>query len=283
MRFSGEHHTRYDYTDAVFLEPHVIRLRPRADPAQIVRSYAIEIKPEPAGLTEGIDAWGNETTWTWFSGTHESLEITTRFDVETTRHNPFDFVLPTSEASILPVPYAAAERTALDAYLRRDGESAAVATLADDVAHAAGGRIMEFAIELVARLHDRCEMIVRPEGDPFPAEETLASGRGSCRDITIVYIEACRRAGVAARFVSGYVEHVPEGQDPELHAWAEVYVPGGGWRAFDPSQGLAVSTGHVALAAAATPAGAAPVTGSFRAKGRASSKLTTTIELDIEP
>jgi transglutaminase-like putative cysteine protease len=67
--------------------------------------------------------------------------------------------------------------------------------------------------------------------------------------------------------VSGYADAARD--DQELHAWAEVYVAGGGWRGYDPSQGLAVSTGHVAIAAAAEAAGAAAVVGTFRGPGRA--------------
>ena len=279
MHFEGVHTTRYDYTDTVFLEPHTIRLRPRSDPSQIVRAYSIDIDPKPEGLTDGIDASGNEVTWAWFSDVHRSLEITTRFVVDTVRENPFDFVVPAHQGS-LPVAYGAQELAVLEPYLSGNA-GATVGALAEDIARSVDHRVMEFATELADQLHSRCEMIVRPLGDPLTGEQTLAAGQGSCRDIAVLCVEACRHVGLAARFVSGYVEQHPEGQPRELHAWTEVYIPGGGWRAFDPSQGLAVTTGHVTLAAAAFPSDAAPVTGSFRSSDGATATLTTTVSLDV--
>ena len=105
---------------------------------------------------------------------------------------------------------------------------------------------------------------MRSDGPPRPAAETLAAGEGSCRDLAVVFSEACRAAGVPARFVSGYETAAASGEHAYMHAWAEAYVPGGGWRGYDPSRGLAVSTSHVAVAAAADPALASPVAGSYR-------------------
>jgi len=111
-------------------------------------------------------------------------------------------------------------------------------------------------------------------------QDTLANREGSCRDMAVLYIEACRHVGIASRFVSGYVERRPPGEPRELHAWAGVYVPGAGWRGFDPTQGLAVSNRHLTLATAAQPAGAAPVTGSFGGNG-ATATLESSIEFDV--
>lgn len=282
MRFIGTHRTHYRYSAPVFLEQHTIRLRPRSDPRQEVNSFEIDLSPEPEGLTEGIDAWGNDVLWAWFSGTHTSLDITTRFDVETKGENPFDFIVPTSDAEGLTPTYAPDERAALEPYLAApDGLHLTVRELAVDAARASDGAIVRFPGELAKRVHQRCEMVYRPTGGPLPAEETLATGRGSCRDLSVLFIEAARSVGVAARFVSGYVAQRPPGEAPELHAWAGVYIPGGGWRAYDPSQGLAVSHGHVKLAASATSAGAAPIVGSYISNG-AVSTLDATIELAAE-
>src|SRR5436853_629755 len=73
-----------------------------------------------------------------------------------------------------------------------------------------------------------------------------------------------RPKGIASRFVSGYQEGVSGLSERDLHAWAEVYLPGGGWRGYDPTLGLAVSDRHIAVAASRTSHGAAPITGTFR-------------------
>ena len=90
---------------------------------------------------------------------------------------------------------------------------------------------------------------------------------------------ATRCAGFATRFVSGYEEAAGNAASPHMHAWAEVYLPGGGWRGFDPSRGTAVSTGHVAVAAARFPELAAPVTGTFR--GAASAVMEAEISMVV--
>ncbi len=285
MRFEGTHVTTYRYSAPVFLEPHKVRLRPRSDPAQVVHEFSIDIKPQPAGITEALDAWGNNVTWAWFSGQHDTLEITTRFVAERVRVNPFDFVVPTTEGTLIPPTYPSDERTALDPYFHHEETWAdprsSVRKLADEIAESSGRRVVAFASELARRIHAECRVIVRPEGAPLAAEETLLAGDGSCRDLAVLYVDACRHVGIASRFVSGYVEARPVGEPRELHAWAGVYVPGAGWRGYDPTQGLAVSTGHVTVATAASPSGAAPVTGSFRASDVVQATLTSSIELDI--
>lgn len=279
MRYTGKHVTTYRYSSPVFLEPHKVRLRPRSDPGQFLHSYSIAVSPAPAGMTEALDAWGNNVTWAWFSGTHDELEITTDFVVDRLRVNPFDYIV-TEEGMHIPPTYPTDERAALEPYFSADVDGA-VRNLADEVARAAGGRIVDFAGRLAARIHEDSKVVVRPEGPPLPAGETLRSGEGSCRDLAVLYIEACRHVGIATRFVSGYVQRHTDGEPREMHAWAGVYVPGAGWRGYDPTQGLAVSSGHVTVATAASPAGAAPVTGSFRGSG-VSSTLDSHIELDFD-
>jgi transglutaminase-like putative cysteine protease len=264
MRFRGSHHTLYEYTTPVYLQAHTIRLRPRSDPLQIVRDWEIEINPKPGGVTEGIDAWGNDVVWAWFEGEHTTLEISTRFIVDTLQENPFDFVVPDERSATLPAEYTEETRAALTPFLAQPPYGPGVRVLADEAAQAAGGSVVNFPSELATRIHDRCRQIARLEGDPWFGETTLNAGEGSCRDQTMLFVEACRHVGVAARFVSGYVDAPAPDGVRELHAWASVYLPGGGWRGYDPTQGLAVSTGHVTLAASAGPDGASPVTGSFR-------------------
>ena len=280
-RFRGTHVTRYDYTEPVFLGPHVVRLRPRSDPGQKLHAFEISFDPEPEGVTGGLDAWGNNVTWAWFSGEHRRLEITTRFEAERTRLNPFDFVVLSPEGSELPPVYELDEELALEPFMHRRDIDPSVRELTEQVAEETNHKIIEFLSELSSRIHERCEMIVRPVGDPFPPEKTLAEGAGSCRDLTVLYIAACRHAGIASRFVSGYVEHRPEGEPRELHAWAGVYVPGGGWRGYDPSQGLAVSNGHLTCAVAASPKGAGPVSGMFRSSGGAQATLSAEVDLEV--
>ena len=273
MFFEGVHRTSYVYSAPVFLEPHTIRLRPRSDPRQTIHRFDIAMTPTPDGVTEGIDVYGNDVDWAWFSGTHSTLDITTRFAVETRRENPYDFIVPTLEAAKLPPVYPDTDRTSLFPYMNPTAD--APYEFAREIATSVDNEFVVFLRELASRIHATHSTIVRPEGDPLPPAVTLAARQGSCRDLAVLFVEACRSVGVAARFVSGYVEGDPEG-GRDLHAWGAAYVPGAGWRGYDPSFGLAVTNGHVTLAAAATPAGAAPVDGAFR--GSATAQLTHHIE-----
>jgi transglutaminase-like putative cysteine protease len=96
----------------------------------------------------------------------------------------------------------------------------------------------------------------------------------------VLYMDACRAVGLAARFVSGYEEGDSSIPDRDLHAWAEVYVPGGGWRGFDPTHGLAVSDRHIALVASPLPAQTLPVSGTTQEGARVASQLEAEIRVE---
>lgn len=97
---------------------------------------------------------------------------------------------------------------------------------------------------------------------PLRPEEKLKRGEGACRDIAELFVEICRSAGLAMRFVSGYASDDPKNKR-YMHAWAEVYLPGPGWRGYDPSAGEAVTDRHVAVAAGLNYENAAPVIGTY--------------------
>lgn len=280
MRFDIVHTTTYTYSERVFLEPLTIRMHPRDDGWQRVVSHELSVAPEPDGLTDGLDASGNHAAWMWFSGEHQSLEIVASSVVETLRSDPFDYVIPKAALDHLPVPYPEAERASLAPYTHPAGAAHEVVELAQEVAEKAKQQLRRFLFDLTAVIYDTCEAIDRLTGDPLPAERTLAERSGSCRDLAVLYVECCRVMGIAARFVSGYQEGDPDTSERHLHAWAEAYVPGGGWRGYDPTHGLAVADRHVALAAAPTARGAAPSVGSFRRSG-ATAKMDVDLKITV--
>ncbi len=273
------HSTRYEFSLPVFLEPHILRFQPRYDGGQAPLEFLLEIDPAPAGQTACLDAAGNVVTHVWFDGLHDSLSIMARSVVEMQRDNPFDY-LPDSRRSMLPAYYGD-EAEALRPYLRRDAPPPSAS--ADDVAvfaarmrAAAGGELVPFLSSLNRTMAERWKLIKREDGAAWTPNHTWRQQCGACRDLAWLFVDVCRAAGVAARFVSGYEDSVSGREQYDLHAWAEVYIPGGGWRGYDPARGLAAAQHHVAVAAAATPAGAMPVTGTFR-----SSCATSSIETDV--
>src|SRR5581483_10726230 len=127
-------------------------------------------------------------------------------------------------------------------------------------------------------IHREFHHVVRVQGEALPAYKTLRRREGACRDLAVLLVDICRAMGLAARFVSGY-KFDPDSRDAhELHAWTEVYLPGAGWRGYDPSWGLAVADLHIPIAAAPSPLEAAPVSGTFRGTD-ALSKMEYQVEI----
>ena len=279
MLFQISHRTEFFYNRPVFIEPHTVRLRPRCDAWQNLLDHEVDVEPQPAGLTECIDLDGNSVTRLWFNGTHESLSIITRSTVETLRRNPFDFVLD-SEALAMPVEFDADIATSLTPYRDRATSEDEISTFSAAISAQADRMTLPFLSTLTQRIHESFERFVRPQGDPWSPSDTLTKGRGACRDLAVLQMDAIRAAGLPARFVSGYLAGDPEATDRELHSWVEVYLPGAGWRGYDPTVGLAVTDGHVALAAGANARIAAPTSGTFRGTG-VDSSIHTYIEISI--
>lgn len=283
MRYRISHTTTYFYQQPVAVEPHIVRLRPRCDSCQSLLRFSLKVEPEPSGRYEIIELDGNTTIRVWFREQIDQLQFHAISEVETHRTNPFDFLLETW-ATKLPIDYPASLLSQLQPYFQGDGLIAcvdsSVAQLAQEVYLASGGETVSFLTELNQRIHQTCEYTVRETGNPLPAALTWMQKRGSCRDLAVLFMAACRAINLATRFVSGYQEGDPHQEERELHAWAEVYLPGAGWRGYDPTSGIAVSDRHVVLVAHALPAYAAPISGSFRGSGvRAEMQYHVSIQL----
>jgi transglutaminase-like putative cysteine protease len=278
--FEISHTTIYSYDRPVFFEPHTFRLKPRQDSALKLLDFNLTIEPSPAGSTDALDVDGNAVTQAWFSGTWSSLVIKAVSKTEAATRNPFDFIFPDPAAAKLPLRYAPSTAATLAPYLARAHASAEVDGWTKSIARSAGDATMPFLVALCREIRNQSVYTIREEGDPNSAADTLKDKRGSCRDLAVLFMDACRAQGIAARFVSGYHDsHLKEGKR-YMHAWGEVYLPGGGWRAFDPTLGLAVTDGHIAVAAAADPKDAAPVMGTFRG-GAVEKSLQADIEIAI--
>ena len=270
MHYRIFHTTTYTYQQPVALDPHVIRLRPRCDGCQTLRAFSLQIEPEPTGLYQLIDLEGNSLSRIWFREPVAQLQVKVTSEVETHSTNPFKFLLEPG-ATKLPIDYPASLLGNLQPYFQNYGLPAVVdsgvALLAAEVHQAIAGDTVSFLTELNQRIHQTCEYNIRDTGNPLPAGLTWQQKRGSCRDLAVLFMAACRTVNLATRFVSGYQEGDPDQQERDLHAWAEVYLPGAGWRGYDPTNGVAVSDRHIALVAGALPAQAAPISGKFRGSG----------------
>ena len=278
MLFEIAHRTRYHYSQPVFLEPFTVRLRPRCDASQTLRSYRIEVTPVPSGMSHCLGLYGNSNETIWFSGLHDNLLIEVHTLVETHHGNTFDFFVTDPAALTLPLEYEPQLARVLGHYLVRESDHPDLAAFAREMMQAARHETILFLTMLAEAIYQRLEYMLREHGDPWTPQETLKQGKGSCRDAAMLFIDICRSVGIAARFVSGYcIADAAAGGD--MHAWAEVYLPGTGWRGFDPSRGLSVNDDYVAVAAGQLSRDAAPTLGKFR--GEAISSMHAEISVSV--
>lgn len=264
MRYSIHHQTQYTYNQPVFLKPHIIRLHPRSNGWQKVLDFSLEIIPNPIGQTDNIEINDNQITQVWFKQPTEKLIINIKAEVETLMKNPFGYLLE-PWALNLPIDYPSSLLSNLQPYLQFYHKNSApnVVELAQEILHDVQGNTLTFLSKLNQTIYENCQYIIRETGEPWQPGMTWNKRQGSCRDTALLFVEACRVVGLGARFVSGYQEGDRHQKQRDLHAWAEVYLPGGGWRGYDPTLGIAVAEGHIALAASPFSRGATPVTGTI--------------------
>jgi len=279
MRITVEHSTVYRYGAAVYLDPHTFRLRPRMSSTQWLLSFETQIAPTPAGTTECLDQDGNLSLYAWFQGQTSELGVRTRFCVQLYRENPFDFFI-TGGSLHLPLSYSDPLSEALAPYRRDAHVGESVKQFATALAAGAQWNLLSFLIALNRQIYQTFRPVTRLEGPPRTSDLTLSLLEGSCRDLAVLFCDACRVLGIAARFVSGYECAASGGPDAYMHAWAEVYLPTAGWRGYDPSRGLAVANEHVAVAASSGYGLAAPVSGTY--SGATWSHMETSIRMQAD-
>ncbi len=280
MRFHVRHTTQYTYSRPVFIEPHRVRLHPRCDAAQTLERYEFNITPKPAGWAESLDAENNTVIQLWFEGLHDHFKIDIDAEVTTLQTNPFRGLI-TDGMDRLPLT-GLDQDPILRAYLKPEhtqDTDEKTGNLIKTILEQGQYRILDFLGCLNETLYQSIEKVARRESGIQMPHHTLSSKKGACRDLAAVFMVAASLVGIPARFVSGYQLGDPDEPYNDLHAWAEVFIPGLGWRGYDPTHGLVVADRHIVVAASYTPAGAAPLTGTFRGTG-AISTLKHTIQID---
>ncbi|MCA3338411.1 MAG: transglutaminase family protein [Roseomonas sp.] len=261
LRFALTHRSTYRYARAVGLGPQLIRLRPAPQCRTPILSYALQVEPATHWLHWQQDPLGNFMARVLMTEPVAAFSVTVDLTAEISTVNPFDFFVEPEAATwpFTPEPWLAEQ---LLPYRRLDPLGPLLDAFLQEIPRTPRGTV-EFLVNLTARVHQRVAYVQRPEPGVWDTEKLLGEGCGSCRDSSWLLVQMLRRLGFGARFVSGYlIEPVMLGRDDaELHAWAEVYLPGAGWIGLDPTSGLLAGAGHIPLAAAPDPASAAPISG----------------------
>lgn len=278
-RLTIQHETRYSYERPVAFGQHRLLVRPRDSHA--IRVIEAHLSLSPPGETRWVyDALGNCVCLFEPGGVARSLTIASRLVIER-----FPAPLsPDDPGTAMPILYGLEDRTVLAPLIapatEEDGDD-----LRDWLASQLGAPA-EPALDLLMRMtcaiHEGFAYRERQaEGVQSPAQ-TLRLRSGACRDFAWLMIEALRRLGYAARFVSGYVNGGGARRGAgATHAWVDVFLPGLGWTEFDPTNGLAESADLIRVAVARTPREAAPVSGAILGDpGRA--ELTVSVMVSPE-
>jgi uncharacterized protein (DUF2126 family)/transglutaminase-like putative cysteine protease len=271
IQVSIHHRTEYHFDRPVSLSAHTIRLRPAPHTRTPVHHYALKIEPQKQFLNWQQDPFGNFIARVVFPEKTTSLVIDVNLVVELVKINPFDFFVE-DDARHFPFSYPDQLKKELGPFFEIT-ESGELLTAWLKKHKAGKTPIVDFLVALNQQLQQDINYSIRMEPGVQTCEDTLEKRLGSCRDSAWLLVQILRHMGLAARFVSGYLVQLtsdvpsldgpsgPEADFTDLHAWAEVFVPGAGWIGLDPTSGLFAGEGHIPLACTADPVSAAPVEG----------------------
>lgn len=264
-RLQIKHLTEYVFSAPVILQTHFLLLRPREGHDVRIESSKLQISPA-YHIKWYRDVFDNSLAAVTFPQQSQHLSIHSEVVIQHYEEAPFDFLIA-DYAVYYPFTYAHTEWADLAAFqqpLFAHEQYAVNQWLIDlGLRH---GQMTTFALlnTLNQAIYQQFRYQLREAAGVQSPAQTLALASGSCRDYATLFIEACRCLGLASRFVSGYL-HAPatEAGNATTHAWAEVYLPGTGWKGFDPTSGLVTSFQHIAVAVARNPEAIPPVAGSF--------------------
>lgn len=265
QKLKVSHLTEYRFTNYVTLEPHRLLIRPREGHDIRILSSRLDISPAHV-MRWHRDVYNNSVATVEFQEAAAVLSILSEITLEHYDDSPLDFLVAEyavnypfeygerEEADLSPykLPNYPEDQVFLNDWLRQSGLTQGPAetyVLLDRLNKWIAGNL---------------SYKMREEPGVQTPGETLNSGSGSCRDYAALYMELCRQLGLACRFVSGYL-HTPDTEigHGHTHAWAEVYLPGPGWKGFDPTVGELAARQHIPVAVARHPEWIPPVSGSF--------------------
>jgi uncharacterized protein (DUF2126 family)/transglutaminase-like putative cysteine protease len=272
LQVALKHRTRYQYQRPVSLGPQTIQLRPAPHCRTPILSYSLDISPADRILSWQFDPLANHIARAIFPSKTDDFVVEVNLVADLEPINAFAFLVEPGFETV-PFSYSEGFERDLEPFLTADASGPLLSEFLSSLPRGAQPTV-SFLVGLNAQVRDEIDYVTRLEHGVQSCEETLALGTGSCRDSAWLLVQICRRLGMAARFVSGYLIQIagddadsPAVDSADLHAWAEVYLPGAGWIGMDPTSGLLTAEGHIPLACSSTASGAAPIGGTVEPAG----------------
>jgi len=282
MIFSIEHKTSYRYERPVGLTLHRIYLCPRIGYGMRLIDY--QLTTNPTGEIRWVrDFYENTYILMDFAGQSQELfETTMRAQVEMDEMNPYHFLLD-NHAIAFPFTYSHAEKIVLHPHLQQKTPGGASGVLDWFYKNIPQHRqdTVPFLSTLNQAVYSHFGYERRDEENTYTPDELIALGQGSCRDLAFFFIALAQQLGLAARYVSGYVYEGSAGSNRaagSMHAWAEIYLPGAGWRGFDPTNGVLANHNFMPVAVARDPRQIDPIQGNYLNK---ESGIASTLAVEL--
>ncbi|MGV0817351.1 transglutaminase family protein [Martelella sp. AMO21009] len=282
------HLTHYKYDKPVNLGPQIIRLKPASHSKTKVISHSLKVTPDNHFVNLQQDPYGNYQARFVFPEPVTEFKIEVDLVADMSVYNPFDFFVE-EQATKYPFAYDEAIREDLSIYRTPEPMGPRLKAYMEKLDLTPGQGTVDMIVGINANLQHDVDYIIRMEPGVQTTEETLERKSGSCRDSAWLLVQILRNMGLAARFVSGYLIQLepdlkaldgPSGTDhdfTDLHAWAEVFLPGAGWIGLDATSGLLTGESHIPLAATPHYRNAAPITGGYYGEAETSFDFDMTI------
>src|ERR1043166_7968823 len=268
MLLRVEHLSTYHYAKPVKFGPHRLLMRPLEGHDIQIRESALRI--EPAATVRWVhDMFDNSVAIASFQNEASELRIESSVTVEQFNEIPLDFILDPFAVEI-PFQYPERELAILTPYLSLqfpNSQGAVADWIRPFLKLNRRAKTLDFLMAVIRAMPMFFAYSRREEEGIQPPDETIRKRSGSCRDFAVLLMEAARNLGLAARFVSGYLcsndGAAAQGASQATHARADIYLPGAGWKGFDPTCGIMAAQHHLRVAVVREPAQAPPISGSY--------------------
>lgn len=289
MKYSISHTTAYDYSEPASLSQNELLLTPRGSVFQQVAEHMLSIEPTPQYRHRRTDYFGNAVEVFMIQHPHNELAVTAKSIVEThSRAKPAGETTLSWESAAArlagkwhPADFEALPFLFPSPLITVSPEVAAYAK----ISFSPGTPLLVGTVDLMQRIYSEFSYDKTASTVDTTVEQVLAGRKGVCQDFAHLAISCLRSLGLAARYVSGYLETIPAPGKPRMigsaasHAWVSVFLPDHGWIDFDPTNNLLVDESHITIAWGRDYGDVAPVKGVVMGGGH----HRLTVKVDVAP